>query len=137
MPGSPNVKPTKLDLQLVGFRELKRKLTDDLYQQAWRDGVVEVTDLVYQHEIARAPVASGRLVSRMRQRVHNNPIPRYGVVSTTAKNPANGYAYPRRLNFDPRSRWNGWFLRAAETTKPAWEQILRRVAHRIEARWSR
>lgn len=137
MAGTRGPKPTKFKVELTGYRDLKRKLTDDLFQQAWRDGVIEVTDLVYQHEVARAPLLSGRLVARMRQRVQNKPIPSYGVVSTTARNPANGYRYPRRLEFDTRSRWHGWFTRAAQATKPAWEQILRRVASRIEARWSR
>jgi hypothetical protein len=135
MPSTPP--PTKLKVEFIGFRELQRKLDDSLFQQAWRDGLTDITELVYSHEVVRAPVRSGRLVSRMEQRVQNKPIPSYAVVRTQAKNPNNGYAYPRRLNFDPRSRWNGWFLRVAEATKPAWEQILQRVAARIESRWSR
>jgi hypothetical protein len=128
--------PLKVDYQVVGLRALKRKLGEELYQEAWRDGLKDITELVYSHEIVRAPVRSGRLVSRMSQRLDRRPIPRYGVVKTTAKS-SKGYPYPRRLNFDSRSRHQGWFTRTALTTKAAWEQILGRVARRIESKWSR
>lgn len=47
------------------------------------------------------------------------------------------YSYPARLNYDPKSRYFGWFTRAIERTIMAADGILDQAAKKIQDNWEK
>lgn len=110
---------------------------NELYAEPWRDAMDAIGKLARDFGIVRAPVRSGATVNRMAYRIQQKPVPLWARVQTTARNPRNRYPYPKRLEYDPRSRHFGWLRGAVQTSRGAWAGILGRAMGAIEARWGR
>ena len=132
----------RLGIEIKGINRLRRNLDGDaLLAQPLRQAL-EVGAAAGQSAAAgRAPRgATGKLGAKLTHRVDKRPVPRYAVVKTTATRTSakyRRYSYPRRLEFDPKSRHKDWFLRAVLSVRPQVEQALRAAAGQIEQRWGR
>lgn len=142
-----------MDVQLRGFTELRRRIGgSDLYAAAWTEVMEKVGELGSMAAQAGGPIGpTGRLVARITHKVDRQPVPRYAVVKTTAKQ--GRYSYPGFTNYSPyasrihpnrkdgqprRARPNpnqGWLGRAMQRIRPAINPILRQAASQIQARW--
>lgn len=144
----------KLEVKLDDLRPLLRMLrADELLAESWNAALHEVGRIALSAASAGAPRGkTGELRAKLTYKVQAIPVPRYVVVKTNATHAAptgrrranvSGrrwrypYAYPRRLEFDPRSRHRDWLKRAIERS---WSRIGRALdiaARGIESRWAR
>lgn len=122
---------------------------DTLLDKARPGKLFEEAALESLHEIGKVGEASarqgaprgktGRTAARMSYKVSARP--RWVVVKTDAAAPYKGgrpnpYPYPRRLEFDPKSRHQNWLKSALDRARPRIQQIVSDTASRIERGWS-
>lgn len=119
------------------LKEIKRKLDEDhLLAEPLRAFLRDVGELAESFAISRAPMHSGQLINKMQFKVQNKPLPLYVVIKTTARNPRNQYRYPRRLEYDRRSRHYSWFFKAITASRAGWGGLMDRAAKGVEAQWA-
>lgn len=133
----------KINLEVQGIGDLGRKAQqapEEVIAEPWSEAMESIGALGEAFATRAAPIGSGRTVALMYHRTQSKPIPLWTRVGTHAKRQSRkyprGYAYPRRLNFDPNSRYKGWFDKAMEATKRAAQQILDKAARKMERRWN-
>lgn len=128
------------------LRQIVRKLKNpenELHGPEWRKAVEDAADAALSAAKSRAPRgATGQLYGQLQTKLDARPVPAWAIVKTTARaKPSKkyraGYAYPRRLEWDPRSRHKGWMLGAIKSIGGKVEGMLNMVADRINARWLR
>jgi hypothetical protein len=97
-------------IELTGWQALASKLTPELYNQAGLEALDQIGREGATRMQAQAPYHKGTLRGSIDYKVNNLvKAPRWVVVRTNATNA--GYLYPRRLEFDSRSRHKGWMRR--------------------------
>ena len=129
----------KYEVEVQGLRELVARLNPDrLLSRAIKKAMSEVGKEGRAQAKAIAPRRTGRLAGSITYKLSRplplTDIPRGVAVVIKARNP-RGYAYPRRLEFDPRSRHRNWFLGAMEAARGKFEGLLRSAARDIERRF--
>ena len=132
---TPNFKFSLTIPKLKGIIRLLK--SHEMLAEPLRDAMEEVGRYGYSQAIVNAPFASGRTINQMRYRVQQKPIPLWVAVKTTAVNPKTRYSYPRRLNYDRRSKHRAWFDRAIQATERVWPHVLQRATREIARRWAR
>lgn len=141
----PGAAPLKLGVEVKGRDQLLRKVKNvepEVIAPAWKEGMEAIGVVGQNLAIRAAPLGpSGRTISMMYHRVQQKPIPLWVRVGTKAKRTSKkyprGYAYPRRLNYDPKSPIKGWFDRAMDQTKQTARAVLDRAAKKMEQNWRR
>lgn len=131
-----------LRLRVHGLKEIQRKLrAETLLHPAYRAAMEEAAQAALAEVRKTAPHgATGKLVSRLTYRVQKSDVPRYAVVKTTATRSSpkyRRYSYPRRLEFDPRSKHKDWMLKGLQRAKGKVQSILGDMAKKLESKWSR
>lgn len=152
----------KMDVQLSGFRELRRELRRDPAPTAliapWRRFMERLGKLGVQHAQRASPRgATGQLASSNVYAVQNKPFPTWARVKNTARakgRPAlrqskaaragrrplrltKGYPYPGRLNWEKKNKRFGWFTRAMQATRRGTGSLAGRLAREMEQGWGR
>lgn len=86
---------------------------------------------------AVAPAPKGRKKVLERQRGSKKMVLRFPIMhnKSTGRSWRYPYPYPRRLNFDPKSKRKGWFDKAMKETKQAAGGVMDATAKKIEAAW--
>ena len=132
-----------------GLDNVKRHLTQDLYEKPWAAGMQRLGAAGLAFARAGAPVKTGELKASIRYRVQKRALPLWVAVDVTAKHARGGltkrgrvsrakYSYPRRLEFDPRSKHKGWLLgQAKRALAGKANDVLQQVAREIESIWKR
>ena len=130
--------PPKILFEWHDLKDIKRKLDEDhLLAEPLRTFLRDVGELAESFAIAHAPMRTGLLINKMMFKVQRKPLPLYVVIKTTARNPRNQYRYPRRLEYDKRSRHYGWFLKAITASTQSWAALMDRAAKGVEEQWAR
>lgn len=129
-------------LRVQGLKELQHKLKpEELLHEPYRDALDDAARTARDIIARGAPRGrSGNLTSKLTYRVQKGEVPRYAVVKTTATRSSKKYrrySYPRRLEFDPKSRHKDWLLNGLLRAKGAVQSILGNMAREIAHRWSR
>ena len=140
-------------VEIRGLAELQAKCKDNsLYERPGKRALQQIAkqaEGIVKRAAPRGPTGKtgGMVFSKVNNRV---PGPRWAVVGTKATaTPANPYtrsrrsgrrtkypyAYPRRLEFDPKSRHKDWLLRAVQQARGAISGALSQAAKEIEAQW--
>jgi hypothetical protein len=141
MPG-----PLKLGVEVKGRDQLLRKVKNieaDVIAPPWREAMEGIGIIGQAAAVRAAPLGSqpgaGRTISMMYHRVQQKPLPMWVKVATKAKRVSRkyprGYAYPRKLNYDPRSPIKGWFDKAMGQTRAAAVKVLDVAAKKMEKAW--
>ena len=129
----------KYEVEVQGMRELVARLNPDkLLSRAIKKAMSEVGKEGRAQAKAIAPRDTGRLAGSITYKLSRplplTDIPRGVAVVVKALSP-RGYYYPRRLEFDPRSRHRNWFMGAMESARGKFEGMLRSAASDIERRF--
>lgn len=128
-------------LRVEGLRELQGKLRGhDLFAAPYREALEESAQAAEDAIRSRAPVDTGRLKARLTHRLQASPVPRYAVIKTTATRSSakyRRYSYPKRLEFDPKSRHRDWMLRGLMSVRGRVQSALSGAARKIESRFGR
>lgn len=117
------------------LRSPDRELWADDYRQMLEESAANVVSAMRPH-MPRG--ATGRLAARLQFRVQKRPIPRWAVVKTTATRSSaryRRYSYPRRLEFDPKSRHANFYLTAFKRSAGSVQAAVTAFARKVERRW--
>lgn len=133
--------PVKFKVTVEGHRDLMRKLRADVTLAPPMRGTYERIGQIGQGAgRAAAPVGpSGNTRSLLTYRVMGKKIATAVSIRTTATRSSaryRRYPYPKRLNYDARSKHRQWLDKAI---KGAWGRIaseLRRAEHEIQSRFN-
>lgn len=130
----------KLKVEVQGYRELRRKLRgDDLLAGPWSDAMKKIGEIGVAAGRSAGPRGeTGQLVAKLTSRVQAKPMPRWAAVRTTASRSSaryRNYRYPKRLEYDPRSKHKGWLRGAINQAWSRIEGVLNGTAREIEREW--
>jgi hypothetical protein len=129
--------PVRMQVTVSGAEELMAKLAPELYADELAEGMAELGARAVEVARSVAPVGeTGRLRDRLQYRLSDQRPPRFVVVKTDARSP-RGYPYPRRLEFERKSRHRNWLLKAMRGALEEFGTLLESVADRVERRWRR
>lgn len=130
----------KLKIKVEGHRELMRKLRADVTLAPPLAGTYErIGQIAQAAGRAAAPRGpSGNTSGKLGYRVGGRAVATSVTIRTTATRSSaryRRYPYPKRLEYDPKSRHRLWLTNAI---KGAWGRIqgeLRRAEREIQSRW--
>ena len=130
----------KLKVEVEGFRKLRRKLNGDaLLAEPWSAAMKRVGEIGVAAGRSSAPTGStGQLRAKLAARVQAKPMPKWAAVRSTATRSSakyRRYGYPKRLEYDPRSRHRGWLRGAINRAWSRIESVLSGAAREIEREW--
>jgi len=130
------------NVKVVGLRDLQRKARADvLFQPPFREGLEEAAKAAADIIRGGAPSgATGALRAKLTYKLQASPVPRYAVIKTTATRSSKNYrrySYPKRLEFDPRSKHKDWMLKGLRKARGAVQHILDRTGAKIRGQWGR
>lgn len=131
--------PVKLRVDVEGHRALMAKLrTDATLTPPLREAYERIGEIGVQAGRSAAPVKSGQLRASLTYRVMGKKVATAVSIRSTAKRTSpkrRNYPYPKRLEYDKKSRHRLWLNRAI---KGAWGRIvaeLKLTEQQIEAKW--
>lgn len=132
--------PIRLKVTVEGHRELMAKLrADTLLAAPWKGAMERIGTMGLSAARAAAPSGpSGRTKALLISKVQQKPIPKWVAVRSTAKRSSRkykNYRYPRRLEYDPKSRHRGWLQNAIRGVYGRISGILGGAAREIEGKW--
>ena len=136
-------------VEIKGLAELQAKCRDNsLYERPGKRALQRIAKQAEGVVKRAAPRGqTGRTGGMVFSKVNNRvPGPRWAVVGTKATATPNRprarggktrypYAYPRRLEFDPKSKHKDWLLRAVQAARGSISGALSQAAREIEAAW--
>ena len=125
------------EIKIEGIEALTRNLTPDLYREPVKAGLKVLGQMGKAHARSVAPVASGRLQKSIGFRVKTKSKEAMGVSIRVGAKAADGYPYPKRIEYDPRSRHKGWLEASVTQTAKAAPAVLADVASAIEENWAK
>jgi hypothetical protein len=138
-----------VSITVLNWRQISDALKRDrLYAPLFRRTCAKIGTALRAKVSGGAPIERGRTRARAFSKVDKSEIPRWIVVGTkataTPRRPgARGgkskypYAYPRYLEFAPRSRHRGWLYRIVQRNKGTIASELRTTERQIQAGWGR
>lgn len=138
--------PLRLNIRVEGITQLQRKLRKEVLlapplREAMQATVVEAAQLV-EARAPRGPGAhGGTMAASVTHRLDARPVPTWGRIAVTARRRSRkfprGFAYPRLLEYGPKSRRRGWFRGALIPAQGVLARHIERAKRHIEAIWSR
>lgn len=130
----------KLKVQVEGHKALMKALkTHYTLVPPMYDAYNRIGQIGVEAGRAAAPVASGRLRSSLKHRVLGTNVASAVTIRTTATRSSarrKRYPYPKRLEYDPKSRHKGWLSNAIKANWGRIEVVLRMTERLIEARFN-
>lgn len=130
----------KMRVKVEGVRQLMRKLkADDTLAGPWQHAMKKIGDAGLAAGRGAAPSGpSGQTKALLVSKMQARPVPKWVSVRTTAKRSSRkyrNYRYPRRLEYDPKSRHKGWLTNAIKRIGGQIQGALSGAAREIEGRW--
>lgn len=136
-------------VEIRGLKELQAKCRGKPFvAEEAKKALVDIGQIGLAAARRFAPVGpTGKTRSMLSAKVNAGPTPRWAVIKTdataTPRRPRARrgktrypYSYPKRLEFDPKSKHRDWLKRAIDSTRSGIDSALSAAARRIEARWS-
>jgi hypothetical protein len=129
-------------VEVKGLKEIQRMLRsggDELLAEPYREMMDKARKAGEESAQSRAPHASGQLRSSITSRLQASAMPRYAVIKTTATRSSRRYSrypYPKRLEFDPRSKHRDWLLKSLERVQGTVQGLVNAMGRKVESRWS-
>ena len=129
-----------MKVTVEGHRELMKKLrADELLAAPWQHAMKRVGEIGLAAAKSGAPSGpSGQTRALLVTKMQAKPIPKWVAVRSTAKRSSRkyrNYRYPRRLEYDPKSRHRGWLANAVRSAYGKIGGILAGAAREIEGKW--
>ena len=142
-------------VEIRGLAELQATCKDNsLYERPGKRALMKMAKAAEAVVRQRAPRGqTGQTAAKVFSRVNTRvPGPRWAVVGTKATaTPANPYtrkgragartrypySYPRKLEFDRKSKHKDWLLHAIEAARGRFSGFLAEAAKQIEADWGK
>lgn len=138
----------RLTWKIDGMNRVLRKLGTteggSIIAEPWTRALRSLVDEAQSDVRATAPHASGRLDAKTTGRLQATPIPKWGVVTTTASN--RGYRYPWALEASARFHYRsgpmkgrptkGFFKRVRDALQGKVNRVLEEAAREIERRFN-
>jgi hypothetical protein len=129
----------RVDVEIKGVKELMRKLNADyLLAGPWTEAMKSAADMAEAAWKGAAPSDSGGTRAGIKSKVQARPVPRYALVKSTATRSSRAYKrypYPKRQEYDPRSRNRLKLTNALKGVMGRIQGVLDSAARKIEAKW--
>jgi len=130
----------KMKVTIVGHKELMRKLrADNTLAPPMRTAYEEIGKIGEAAGRSAAPSgSSGQLRAKLTHRVMGRAVATSVSIRTTATRSSaryKRYPYPKRLEYDPRSRRKGWLRGAIQGAWGRIQGVLSAAERGIEHRW--
>lgn len=129
----------QITVELSGIRELQAKVTaNPVYRAPAKRALSRIGEIGVQAARRHAPKRSGALADSISYKVNGSPQPLWVVIKVAATRSSRkyrNYPYPRRLEFDPKSRHRDWLKRAIEGAFGQMNGALSQAGHEIETEW--
>lgn len=132
----------RVKVDIEGYARVMRKLRhDELIAGPWSDAMRQVAQIARHAWMGVAPRGkTGLLRAKIGTRIQAKPIPKWVAIKTTAARTTGTkwkrYRYPRRLEYDRKSRHYKKLTTALRRSMGTVQGILDRAARAIEARWN-
>ncbi len=132
-------KVRRVQVKIEGLNELKRKLkAEALLAEPLADAMKALEQMLRTAWLGVMPTASGAARSKIVTKVSTRPIPTWVRIKTTATRSSRKYKryrYPRRQEYDPKSRNKGKLTRATDGVQAKAPGVLDAAGRAIEAKW--
>lgn len=139
--------PIRFKIAITGLTEMKRKATEGiLIAPPWHAAMEEIG--AYGRTLAkgaapRGPSSNGHVggltSEKFTMRLQARPLPMWVKIETNATRPRPGhgnYAYPKRVEWDPKLHHAGWLRGVFVQIKSRFASTLERTAREIETIWA-
>lgn len=134
MAGSRGMKAGAWTFQVEGLDKLLAKLTPELYQEAGKATLQEISEIAAGYARAGAPRLTGKLQTSITPKVNPGAKPAWAAVKVGALN-QKGYSYPRLLEFNGKYHHKNWLKSAIQRASGAFSSAVGKAATVIEGKW--
>lgn len=131
----------RVKVDIEGYARVMRKLRhEELLAGPWAAAMRQVEQVARHAWMGAAPRGkTGLLRAKIATRTQPKPIPKWVRIKTTAARTTGTkwkrYRYPRRLEYDKRSRHYLKLTTALQRSMGTVQAVLDRAARAIEAKW--